>query len=571
VKRWRPAIFVKGEGLDNLLAEVKAAKEDYEWYPTTKAMLEIVAKSIKNELIEYGQKEMTYSIMDIGAGNGNALNILCELTKNDGDKYAIEKSKVLIDSLPADIFILGTDFHEQTLIDKRVDVVFCNPPYSEYEYWMERIVSEANCAYIYMIVPQRWRENKTISTMLNRRCGIIEGADDIDVEEEVRREWRRSNGKVEVLSSSTFEDSEFRQARAKVDILKIKFQDTGWRHESLAIDPFDLWFENTFKINADPSEEIEDTKSLAQELHELVAGQNLIERLEELYREDFSKLLETYRTLEKLDYDLFKELGVDLKQVKGGLKQRVAGLKNIYWQELFNNLDTITSRLTFNSREKLLKKLTEHTSIDFTATNAYAVVVWAIKNANAYFDSQLLELYLTLADKDNIHNYKSNKRLVTDRWRYEDEKHSHFILDYRLVIDHHHAFNGYGSYDKPNGINNDAHTLLNDICTIAKNLGFDVKTTSMDFQWVPGECNRFLFSDDSLFMDVRAYLKGTIHIRCDQDFMRKLNIEAGRLNGWIKSPSEAKAETGIDNAAELFNTNFKLKSIKLISAPEDAR
>jgi hypothetical protein len=49
--------------------------------------------------------------------------------------------------------------------------------------------------------------------------------------------------------------------------------------------------------------------------------------------------------------------------------------------------------------------------------------------------------------------------------------------------------------------------------------------------------------------------------------MRKLNIEAARLNGWVKGPAEAAEETGITEAAELFGANFKLKSISLIAAP----
>lgn len=42
--------------------------------------------------------------------------------------------------------------------------------------------------------------------------------------------------------------------------------------------------------------------------------------------------------------------------------------------------------------------------------------------------------------------------------------------------------------------------------------------------------------------------------------------EAARLNGWVKSPAEAREETGIDNAAELYGTNYKLKSVKLLEA-----
>jgi hypothetical protein len=555
--------------MNALLETVKAAGQDFEWYPTTRAMLEVVAKDILRELKGPYDKYASFSVLDIGAGNGSALKILCDLTGNEGEKYAIEKSKILIDTLPADVFVVGTDFHEQALIDKQVDVVFCNPPYSEYEHWMQRIVAEANCKLVYLVVPDRWKSDKAVAATIGRRCGKVE-LEGLDLDEETLSTCRRANGKAEVLASMSFEDSEFRQARARVDIVKIKFQDKGYhRNHELATDPFDLWFESTFSIAADKGEIIEDGKTSAEELHELVQGQNLIERLEELYREDFAELLDTYRALEKMDSALFRELGVDLAQVKGGLKKRIAGLKNLYWKELFGNLDTITARLTSASREKLLEKLTAHTSIDFTATNAYAVVVWAIKNANAYFDSQLLELYFALADRENIRNYKSNHRLVKDNWRYQDEKHSHFTLDYRLVLERHSCFSdaSYDRYDFPNGLSRTVHELLNDIGTVAKNLGFDVATNSMSIKWTPGSREEFYLADGSLFMDVRAFKKGTVHIRVDQGFMRKLNVEAGRLNGWIKSPAEAKAEAGIEDAAESFGSNYKLKSIPLLAAP----
>ena len=474
--------------MNNLLESVKLSGQDFEWYPTTRKMLEVVAKDIRRELDDYGRGNTTYSVLDIGAGNGSALKILRELTSNDGDAYAIEKSKLLIDALPADVFVIGTDFHMQTLIDKQVDVIFCNPPYSEYETWMQRIVAEANCKLLYMVVPERWKSNKVVAAMIGRRCGAVK-LEDLDLDEDTLRTCQRANGKTEVLASMSFEDSEFRQARAQIDIVKIRFQDKGYHgRRELETDPFDIWFESTFAIAADRGKGIEDSKSSAKALHELVQGQNLIERLEELYREDFAELLDTYRALEKLDPKLFKELGVDLAQVKGGLKAKVAGLKNLYWQELFGNLETITARLTSASREKLLRKLTEHTSIDFTAANAYAVVVWAIKNANAYFDNQLLELYLALADRENIRNYKSNQTLIEDGWRYQRKEYSHYTLDYRLVLERHSCFSdaSYDRYDFPNGLSRSVHALLNDICTVAENLGFDVTTNSFDIKWTPG-------------------------------------------------------------------------------------
>jgi hypothetical protein len=534
------------------LQEVKAAGQDFEWYPTTREMLKVVAQDIRLELDQYGREKLSFSLLDVGAGNGSAIRMLRELTKSSGDDYAIEKAKMLIDAMPSNIFIIGTDFHQQALIDKRVDVLFCNPPYSEYQEWVRRIVAEANADLVYLVVPERWKNDGACMKILRQRCGVEDDQHD----------------SYKVLASMSFEDSEFRRARANVDVVRIRFK-TDHHSGELVIDPFDLWFEESFKIHADETRQVRDSERSAETLHDLVAGQNLIERLAYVYVQDFDKLLGVYRVLETLDRSLFAELGISLDQVRGGLKQKIANLKNLYWRELFGNLDAITSRLTSKSRQQLLQKLTAHTSVDFSAANAYGVVVWAIKNANQYFDDQLKAVYLELAERENIRNYKSNKKLVEDGWRYQKHEMSHYTLDYRLVIQRYQCFctgEFASKWDYPNGLHNNTHDFLNDICTIAMNLGFDVVSNSRNIQWEPGKLHEFYLSGGNLFMDVRAYKKGTVHIRVDQTFMKKLNIEAARLNGWVKSAKEAAEETGIPDAEKFYGANFKLSSIKLLNS-----
>lgn len=549
-----------------LINQVRGTEHDHEFYPTTKAMLEVVAKDIQVERNQYRSSD-NFKILDIGAGDGNALKTICELTDNKGQKYAIEKSRPLIDSLPADIFIVGTDFHQQTLIDKEVDVIFCNPPYSEYETWAKKIITEANCSLIYLIIPQRWKENKELVAMINQRCEIKED-DGSDLPEFIKKTWDREKGLFCVLGSDTFEDSEFRQARANVDILKIKLRDNNRGTGRPSTDPFSIWFDNEFKIQADKSnaDPTRSREQQAQKIHELVQGQNVIERLESLYQKDMTELLDVYRSLEKIDKELFRELGVNLEQVKGGLRQKIAGLKNLYWKELFSNLDTITDRLTSKSRKAMLDKMFAHTSIDFTWSNGYAVIMWAIKNANQYFDQQLTEVYYDMTDQENIKNYKSNTRILNDKWRYGRNDFTHYTLDYRLVLNRRFCFSNdtYRKYDFPNGLHSSAHEFLGDICTIAENLGFNVVTNSLSLQWEPGKKQEFFLNDGTLFMDVRAYMKGTIHIRLNQDFMRKLNVEAARINGWVKSPEEFTIETGEMYVSSLFGANYQLKSLKLL-------
>jgi len=58
-------------------------------------------------------------------------------------------------------------------------------------------------------------------------------------------------------------------------------------------------------------------------------------------------------------------------------------------------------------------------SIDFTESNALAVTAWAIKNANGYYDRQLVTLFESMIDQANITMYKSNlKTWGKEQWRY---------------------------------------------------------------------------------------------------------------------------------------------------------
>ena len=68
--------------------QIKENNQDFEWYPTTDEILEIIHRDI-NKQNTYNKEEYCGSILDIGAGNGKALNKL-----TTGNKYAIEKSSV---------------------------------------------------------------------------------------------------------------------------------------------------------------------------------------------------------------------------------------------------------------------------------------------------------------------------------------------------------------------------------------------------------------------------------------------------------------------------------------------
>lgn len=524
-----------------LISAIKAEGQDFEWYPTTDAMLAKISSSIRTSC-----DTRKLRILDIGAGNGNALSKLSNGI--DADLYAIEISSILIDAMPSDVYVIGTDFHAQTLIDKEVDVVFCNPPYSEFEQWAARIIREANCREIYLVIPERWHSSKAIADALEQR-----------------------DATASVIYSSDFAHSEYRESRAKVDILKIRRGE--YLRERLP-DPFSLWFDSTFSLNADTRSvpDYEVRKDSEKRLHGLVAGTSLIPRLEELYHNDLEHLYNNYRAIEKLDAAILKELKVNVDALKEGLRLRISGLKNLYWTELFDNLSSITDRLTKRSREKLLSRLTNHTCVDFTAQNAYAVVIWAVKNANLYLDQQLKEVYEWMSFPENVRRYKSNVHFVADRWRYQDGKMERYSLDYRLVFRVYQTFSErtWDSYEYPKGLGRRAHDAINDMLTVAKNLGFSPEGSTFEREWSPGEEQVFAAGGKD-FLRVRAYKNGNIHCRFDQAFIRKLNVEAGRLNGWIRSPEHAADEIGIpvEEVVRAYGSNLQIaaNNLPMLSAP----
>lgn len=509
---------------------LKENGEDFEWYPTTDEMIRVVFRNCGD----------ISSMLDIGAGDGRVLEKIDKLCFerankcdnkpyycNEIDKYAIEKSLVHIENMPAGISIIGTDFRQQTLIDKKVDIVFCNPPYSEYEDWAIRIIKEANTKQVFLVIPARWANSKLIKQAIKQR-----------------------NARSKIIWSGDFLKAD-RQARAKIDIVKIIITDAERDWEREKSDPFNVWFNEHFsgfeKLNLIDDEEKSEKPN---PLREIVEGQNLIERLTQLYRNEVNSLLGNYKTLSQLDTELLREIGVSVDEIKKALKLKIQGLKNKYWKELFDNLDKITDRLTSKSRQSMVGKLNASCNIDFSVDNAYAVILWVIKNANKYLDQQLIEVFKELSEPNCVKNYKSNQRTwEKDGWRYQ-KNHTRYMLEYRIITSQYTAIvdtDGYRSWDSQDGLSRSCHAFINDIFTIANNLGFSNMANSQSRYWESNVEQEFYYNNSrDIIVKIRAFKNGNLHLKFSQDFIKTLNIEASRLLGWIKTPQEAAEEMGLD-------------------------
>lgn len=608
---------------------------DFEFYPTTNEILDAMYWDIKENKKDYRNRYeyQSIDILDIGAGNCKLYDRFREISNENKEydsynnlerekmlgisKYmVIEKSQTLLNHMPSEVFVVGTDFHENFLVDKKTDIVFCNPPYSEYAHWTQRIIREANAEFIYLVIPKRWGKSQGIRKALKDR-----------------------KARVKIVGDFSFEDAEDRKARAKVSLVKvllkpkIKHNISGEFFEGSQIDPFEMWINETFNFtNAQPKKKddsfYEKQKAREELKNQLVNATDLVGTLIELYNKEMEKLVTNYKKVADLDSEILEELNVDIKSLKQGLMTKIEGLKYKYWQEVFDNLGDIKKRLTKRSRNTLVNILNSQTNIDFTSSNIRAVVIWVIKNANKYYDNQMLEVYDDFTTEEGITLYKSNQRFNKDDFRYlkRDKKLEKYSLDYRLVK---HGF--LDDYDKKyrSNLSQAQIDAIEDIVTIGKNLGFKINT--FDFSSIqrgnkinlcftregenkllkigtktaqgkieevyfhtntPNEDGErvmekdgvfYVYSEDSnneyhylingvyyhpdavytqdeVFTTIKGFQNGNVHYQFNKKFIKKLNLEVGRLRGWIKSPSEAAEEFDItmEEAAEYWKSTYQV-------------
>lgn len=203
-----------------------------------------------------------------------------------------------------------------------------------------------------------------------------------------------------------------RQARAVVDI--VKFTKRRNYEKRLEVDPFDLWFKETFRPSENEdcmSEYIREEKEHEKLKNEIVSAKNKIETAVLLYNNEMERLYKSFQGITQLDDETLKDIGVSIPKVKESLRFKIQNTKIFYWNFIFDYLDEITSRLTAESRGNLKGKFSALSQVDFNAENIRSVVIWVLKNASSLYNEQLIKFYKTFTAPDNIIKYKSNQRV----------------------------------------------------------------------------------------------------------------------------------------------------------------
>lgn len=562
--------------INQLVLELKEKNEDFEFYPTTDEMLRVISPYMEQE-----------TVLDIGCGNckfkkymdnrkkiewqnyieeQRRLEKEAELkgerhyyNKNESSfnkisKYFImEKSKTLLEKLEDDAICLGTDFMASTLIDKKVTTIFCNPPYSEFKEWTKKIISEGNYKQAFLVIPQRWKDDTEIENLL-----------------------KAYRTEATIIGSFDFLEAD-RVARAKVDVIRLrkeKYKDRYSynydRQDDFDRDSFDTFFNQVFGIEKS-IEEMQKEKNETEYDRRRKFEENSKKRVQnalissedskaitlvKLYNKDYETLLNNLKAIMQLDEDILASFNISVKSIKDALIEKMKGLKVLYWNMVWNEFDEITDRLTWSSRNKIKEEFDELYCVDFTIENIYALILWVIKNANKYYNSQLIEFYKKLSDEQNVKPYKSNQRLFEkDGYYWNSEKKSHYVLDYRIIMSSPFKTNWSGEFENGYASTN----TLKDILTIARNLGFETGMIRKPNNF--GEKVNIYMSTGypEVFMEYKAYKNGNMHVKFNQEFTKAMNVEVSRLLGWIRSKEDIAKEFPDElakGAEKYFKTNY---------------
>lgn len=566
--------------INKTIKHLKNNGQDFEFYPTTQEILELIKIDMFNSFtttkrdkffIKHNSSEPKIyetglflkncndnhiEILDVGAGDGNALNNLGDflngnkfndesywrdLPENEylnynTDNYqikvcknAIEKSHILTSEYKTNrIRFVGADFFELDLQNKKYDVIFSNPPYSIYKSWISHLLSNIfGKPIIYLVIPTSWKTDERIVSLLSIKNGF----------------------NCKTLGIFNFKNAE-RIANVEVDILKIEVIE---EKNNIKDDIIKL-FESNFK-RTDSEILIEQDSKHNSNINE--------------FKNDYANFLfnEYNKEIETLNKSLIEISYVSLPSLQEIFGMNLQGIilkynelrkkiKHQYWNKIIQKVCLIEKRMIKKYRDNLMESIIDK-SLDFNLSNIYFIISEVIKISSENLNKQTLDVYNSLLLSSPVEKYKSNKRMFVDNnVVLKDER---IKLTPRIVIEN-------GRWKKALEVNYKDEVTgflssyfkekLSDLMIVFKNIGFDSSFNLDTETWIAGK-NKLIkglyLNGEIILMEVKPFLNGNVHIKLNKELLLKFNVIKGLLEGWINNVSEIIDEFDIDE-----NTAIKL-------------
>jgi SAM-dependent methyltransferase len=542
------------------LRTLHAANEDFEWYPTTPEIMEAMKKDLWKYLREHERdyntrrEEKIYintfydqafnkgkkterleigSFLDIGAGDGRVLNFF-EADK----KYGIEIARAQADDLiQKGVFLIGRNYYDVYLNDQYYSLIFSNPPFSQFERWVNKILVDCNFCILYLVMPVRWQNQNEITRELKRYEATVVGEFDFSKAD--------------------------REARGKVHLVRVNApwkKDVDSKHghyvyQKTLENAFERWIREYI---ADFADEPKYDHWEEERKQELALKMTPIDQLISDFERDRKNLGAAFQAIGRLESEIIKLMGQDKKSMLEIIRKAIEGLKSKYWRAAFNKLDPVQKRMTYKTRERIFRDIDEFKTLDFNADNIYSIVIWIINNCNIGILEQIGEVFDALTSPEFIEEYKSNRHWKKSDWRHTERDWKYeklpprwkLGLDYRIVV-------GTYYYDRYSG----SRTIVDDFIIICRNLGFPIDPEyTPDYKLHQAE-QKFFTEDGELAFTMRYYTGNhNAHLKINKRLLMKFNIEVAKIRRWMSDPADVAEEYGIpkDEAARLWNSGLSL-------------
>jgi len=550
---------------------LKQANEDFEWYPSTPEILEALKKDLwaylrkhKNDYdvrrgknnddiwiredSEYvGNKEkkkeriVIDSFLDIGAGDGRVLDLF-----SAGKLYGIEIARAQADDLiRRGIFLIGRNYWDVSLHNNSYSLIYSNPPFSDFVRWVGKILAECNFRVLYLVMPVRWKNQEEIMRELKRYDVSVVGEYDFS---EADREAR---GRVNLVRvNPPWKKDKYKRSCSGDDV------EFDYDHQETLENAFERWVREyiaDFKESPDrPWEE--------EQKQELALKQTPIEQLLSDHETERENLGNAFRAIGKLDAEIIKLLGQDKKSMLEIIRQSIENLKLKYWRAVFDKLDPVRKRMTYDTRGRIFRNIEEFKTLDFNADNIYSIVIWIINNCNVGILEQIGEVFDKLTTPEYIEQYVSNKHWTHSDWRHTDSnwkyqklpKRWKLGLDYRIVV---RTYNQY-SYSSMG-----MRTVIDDFIVICDNLGFTIRACDHpNYTWHQAE-QKFYTNDGELAFTMRYYTGNqNAHLKINKRLLMKFNVEVAKIRKWMSDPEDIVEEykVSMDEATALWKSGVAL-------------
>jgi SAM-dependent methyltransferase len=535
---------------------LQAVNEDFEFYPTTLEIMEAMRKDIWSYFRKHGnhycakrreekgtieihiswdnQKKHESlaigSFLDIGAGDGRVLEFF-----GARKKYGIEIARAQADDLiRKGVFLIGRNYWDVSLVEQEFGLVFSNPPFSIFDRWVNKLLSECNFCLLYLVMPVRWKNQEMITKELERYEAAVVGEFDFSNAD------REARGKVNLVrvNAPWIKDVESKHSKAT--------------YQQTLEDSFSRWVrEYIADFKEKPERDWEEERQEAIALKKAPIDQLVLD-----YELEKQNLGEAFKAIGKLDHEIIKLMGQDKKSMLEIIKQAIEGLKSKYWRAAFNKIDPVQTRMTKKTRDRIFREIEEFKTLDFNADNIYSIVIWIINNCNIGILDQIGEVFDEMTSKEYIEGYKSNRHWTKSDWRHTDKSWKYeelpprwkLGLDYRIVVSTY-----FHSYDR--------YSIVDDFIVICRNLGFPIAEHCVPDYKIHQSEQMFFTEDGELAFSMRYYTGNrNAHLKINKKLLMKFNVEVAKIRKWMSDPGDVAEEFNVskDEAAKLWNSGMAL-------------